>query len=118
MAREEYEPSLLRGWHVVEVGRRQAWPFIGLADPQTGRELRLYIDSTFSVLPGWTDLRQHDDAVVPALDALTALTVEAVRETPDEISLDLAGFTLAVAAVPNELTSHSPWWIAPGSPDA
>lgn len=49
---EELHPELLAGWFVVEVGRRQAWPFVTLADPQTGNERRIFIDTTFAVVPG------------------------------------------------------------------
>lgn len=115
MEPEKIDPSALKGWHVVEAGRRQAWPFLGLADPHSGREVRLYLDSTFSVVPGWRELRQHDDAVLPALDTLTALTVTDVRDVPGEaIGFEFERAVLTVAALPNELTSHSPWWI--GSP--
>lgn len=112
MEPEELRPSVLKGWYVVEAGRRQAWPFVGLADPQSGREVRLYIDSTFSVLPGWPELRQHDDSVVPALDELNGLTVTGVRRTPDEsLEFEFGGLVLTVSEVPNALTSGSPWPI-------
>ncbi|MDB4873446.1 MAG: hypothetical protein JWL97_4450 [Gemmatimonadales bacterium] len=50
----ELDAAALAGCFVVEIGVRQAWPFLTFAsnvadaDPA---EIRLYIDSTFSVLP-------------------------------------------------------------------
>ena len=46
---DEVEP--LRGQFVVEVGLRQAWPFLTLCDnaPTPPRETRVYIGTTFHV---------------------------------------------------------------------
>lgn len=112
---EEQEPSRLIGWHVVEAGRREAWPFVNLADPQSGREVRLYLDTTFSVLPGYTGVRQHEATALPALDALSGASVTSVRAEDGGLDLVLGNLTLSVLGKPNELTSHAPWWVGRAS---
>jgi len=112
MEPEEQEPRLLIGWFVVEAGRRQAWPFLGLASPDSDREVRIYIDATLSVLPGWPSLDQDDDAALRALDGLVGLAVGDVQINPGTATRfvfdDLA---LEIEAAGNALTTHSPWWI-------
>ena len=118
MEPEEHEPSRLIGWHVVEAGRRQAWPFVNLADPESGREIRVYLDTSFSVLPGYSGVRQHDDTAVIALDALSGASVASVRTEDGGLDIVVGNLTLSVAGKPNELTSHSPWWVAHASDSA
>ncbi|HLS25927.1 MAG TPA: hypothetical protein VK063_08650 [Beutenbergiaceae bacterium] len=105
--------SRLRGWFVVEAGRRQAWPFIVLSDPDTGTEVRVYIDTTFSVRPGWQALRQDDDAVLAALDSLQGLTVTAGRSGPGGLLVQFGQHELRVETQPNDLTTHDVWWVDP-----
>ena len=57
---EEMDPAPLVGRHVVEVGMRQAWPFLTLADPESGREVRLYVDAPLTVGSGAITIRQDD----------------------------------------------------------
>jgi hypothetical protein len=114
-------PGSVRGWFVVEVGVRQAWPFLGLADPESGREVRLYIDSTFSVAPGHLNLRQHDDGVFAALETLNGQTITTATATSAALDLDFGGVHLRVDGQANELTSHESWWfgrpmLPPGQP--
>jgi hypothetical protein len=109
---EEHEPSRLVGWFVVEEGRRQAWPFINLANPDTGREVRVSIDATFAVEPGWPSIRQHDDSAVVALSTLDGLTVSAADSTGGGLRLTLGDMALVVASEGNDLTSDSPWRIS------
>jgi hypothetical protein len=111
MEPEEKDPSLLVGWQVVEARRRQAWPFVNLADPGSGREVRLFIDATFSVNPGWSNVKQHDDAVLHALDSLSGLTVTSVQSADENLALHLDDVLSLIQGIGNELTSHSPWWI-------
>jgi hypothetical protein len=108
---EEQDPSLLSGWHVVEAGRRQAWLFVNLADPASGREVRLFIDATFSIDPGWSNVKQHDAAALPALDALSGLTVTSVESAGASLVLNLDTVVFQIQGVGNELTSHAPWWV-------
>jgi hypothetical protein len=111
MEPEELDPSRVQGWFVVEAGRRQAWPFLTFADPGTGREVRLYVDSTFSVTPGFDSVRQHDDSALLALDALDGETVTTVATTSQGLEVDFGGFQLRIDGRGNNLTSHSPWWF-------
>lgn len=113
MEEQETDPALLTGWFVVEAGRRTAWPFINVTDPVSGREVRLYIDARFSVLPDWPNVGQHDMQALMALDSTSGRTIAAV-ETPGRGSLRLTfddGTAFHVHGEPNELTSHSPWWV-------
>ncbi|WP_146605294.1 hypothetical protein [Jiangella anatolica] len=111
MQPEEDDPALLVGAHVVEAGRRQAWPFLNLYNPDTEREVRLYIDTTFSVHPGWSALQQDDDPVLNALDSLNGLMVTAVERTDHALRLVLGNEYLQIDGDDNRLTTHSPWWI-------
>lgn len=103
----------LQGWLVVEAGRRQAWPFLALNDPDSGAETRLYLDTTFTVRPGWADLRQHDEAALVALDSLIGLTVTSSTYCPHGLLVVFGEHELQVRAEPNDLTSHDVWWTAP-----
>jgi hypothetical protein len=111
MHAEETTPSLLVGWFVVEIGRRQAWPFLTLANPDTGRELRLYIDTTFAVQPHTPRVSQHDDKVPSALTPFENQTITDVGSSDDELRLSVPGATLVLDTRGNELTSHAPWWL-------
>jgi hypothetical protein len=112
MQPEEVDPTLLVGAFVIEAGRRQAWPFINLYHPDADREVRLYIDTTFSVHPAWpAAMEQHDDAVVNALDSLDGLTVEAVERVGDGLRLTFGAERLEIHREANRLTSGSPWWV-------
>jgi hypothetical protein len=115
MYEEERSPSMLVGWFVVEIGRRQAWPFLTLANLDTGRELRLYIDSTFAVQPGQARLKQHDDEALIALTAIENQQITAVTTNEGELRLETDDATLILDSVGNDLTSHSPWWIGAGT---
>lgn len=113
MEPQERELRSVIGWHVVEVGRRQAWPFIGFAHPERDEEVRLYVDCSIAVLPGARHLRQHDTETLIALDDLNGLTVEDVREGPTGVmSVVLGASVLELSNAPNELTSHNVWWLA------
>jgi nitroreductase len=107
----EESPYLLAGWFIAEIGRRQAWPFLTLANPDTGHELRLYIDTSFAVQPTATRVRQHDDEALTALIPLENQTITAVKKSGGELHLSFPGATMVLDTVGNELTSHSPWWI-------
>ena len=108
---EEREPTRLLGWHVVEIGMRQAWPFLTFADPQSGRESRLYIDSPISVTPGWHELDQDDAAILPALASVNMATVVGARVSGGALELTFDQVVLRVEGQANRLTTHSPWWF-------
>ncbi|SDT68956.1 hypothetical protein [Jiangella sp. DSM 45060] len=111
MEPEEEDPALLVGSFVVEAGRRQAWPFVNLYNPDTDREVRLFIDTTFSVHPGWPALEQDDDPVLNVLDSLQGQTVRAVERPNGALRLVLDDDYLQIDGVDNRLTTHSPWSI-------
>ena len=114
MQAEEVRPSLLVGRHVVEVGRRQVWPFLTFADAETAREVRVYVDAAIAVepTPGGT-LHQGDAEVVPALEGLLGLTVTVARAGEEGLVLGFGDATLRVSNEPNAVTTGSPWWVGP-----
>jgi hypothetical protein len=116
MEAEEQDPGLFVGRHVVEVGRRQAWPFVNLADPESGREVRLYLDTDFSVTPAWSQLDQDNGAALAALESLNGLTITSADLGTEGLGLGFGEICLRVAQAGNRLTSHSPWWVGTVAP--
>ncbi len=115
---EEIDPTLLVGRHVVEVGVRQAHLFLTFADHASGREVRLYVDAPFRVLPDPTVYRQDDEGLLPALERLNLLTVDSVAAFGGGLQLVLEDRGVWIDREPNELTTHVPWWFGvqlPGS---
>jgi hypothetical protein len=108
---EELKPDLLMGRFVVESGRRQAWPFLTLADPSSSREVRLYIDTTFSVEPQWPQVDQDDDAAFLALASLDSSPITGVNSSGQGLTIEFSTQVLQIQGDGNHLTSHSPWWI-------
>lgn len=107
--------SDLRGASVVEVGVRQAWPFLTFAWPDRDEECRLYIDTVFR-LDG-EDLADGDSERAAA--ALLPLSSGNVTEVVlgDDAGLTLhvetpARRVLAVAGTPAAFTTHDIWWLA------
>ncbi|MEV6370425.1 hypothetical protein AB0L86_26430 [Micromonospora musae] len=120
-----HDPHSLTGLSVVEIGIRQAWPFITFSsDEEIGRptELRLFIDTTCEVRlpPSHTlDLASDDPAgTLHALLELLNLTVAVVTVGPDGgLVLDFdGGSTLCVSGVAEAWTTHDVWWL--GDPHA
>ena len=111
MEPEELLPDRLIGWLVVESGRRQAWPFLTFADPNSAREVRLYIDTTFSVAPQWPQLDQENEAAFLALASLDSLPLTGVNSSDGALTIEFGTQVLRIQGVSNHLTSHSPWWI-------
>jgi hypothetical protein len=58
--------------------------------------VRLYIDVTFSVTPGWSRVQQHDNGVLPALDSLSGLTITAADTTGAALQLRMGESLLDV----------------------
>lgn len=113
---EEIDPGLLVGRHVVEVGMRQAWPFLTLADPVTGREVRIYVDASVRVSPDVVPLRQDDNGLLLALDRVNMLTVDSARAVEGALELTLEDHVVWIDGQENELTTHTCWWVGPQSP--
>ncbi len=68
MLPEELDVSLLAGLAVIEVGCRQAWPFLALIDQRGEREVRLYFDTDMRVEgEGGGGFSQEDAGLLAAL---------------------------------------------------
>ncbi|MER8232831.1 hypothetical protein [Streptomyces sp. NPDC094049] len=112
----------LPGKLVVEVGERQAWPFLTFLDTGSGpeRELRLYLDTDWLITtPG--DVRPAPagapDNPLPELARINNRYVVTAVENADE-SLDVTfdnDLTLRVSGEPTETTIGVPWWLSPWS---
>jgi hypothetical protein len=110
------DASTLVGRFVVEVGRRQAWPFLTLCDnrPEKSDEIRLYIDTAFEVAPGPAYSADGETSqLLVAIGALENLTVvaAAVGEEGD-LSLTFDNDrVLRVSGLAAAYTGGPPWWI-------
>ena len=106
----------LRAQFVVEVGVRQAWPFLTLCDnaPTPPRETRLYIGTTFRVGSSPQTFADGDPgpAVAQLLElnnrTVTDVTVSAENEL--HLVFDGGQSTLTVDAVPRAFTGDV-WWF-------
>jgi hypothetical protein len=114
------EPEALVGWFLVEVGVRQAWPFLTLSDTGSGDEVRLYIDTEFRLTPGGAELTDGDaERATAALLDLNNRTVTAVERGDDaELVLRFDGDerALVVSGTAASFTTHDVWWL--GKPTA
>lgn len=109
------EPRELVGTFVVEVGERQAWPFITFCDYATTppREVRLYIDTGFS-LDGEPEWPAANDPAVIKLLPVNSLAVTAVELNGAELSLTFENDTLlVVSGAAAAWTTGDVWWLAP-----
>ena len=106
----------LVGCFVVEVGVRQAWPFLTFCDnaPTPPVERTLYIESWIEVVPA-TEIVPGESLRTQwqALYVLNGLTVESIDVRGDS---DLhVGFTtgekLTVGGEQGPDASQPPWWI-------
>jgi hypothetical protein len=109
METEELDPMLLVGRFVIEIGKRQAWPFLGIREPQSGREIRLYVDTTCSVSS--RKFRQDDAKLICALERLNSLTISQVDVSSDALILKFGNEVLRIGGVGNDLTTQAPWWV-------
>lgn len=107
----------LVGAFVVEVGVRQAWPFLGFCDNReaSSKETRLYLDASWSIDAepgrGAADTRDW----LAAAEALNGLTVsDAVAQSGGALRLVFAcGAALSVSGETTTESSGEPWWLAP-----
>ena len=98
-------PENLVGSFVVEVGERQAWPFLGFCDNRKtpATEVRLYIDADCEVVGG------------DGLADLMSLAVEGA-EVADDATLYLQfgeGRSLTVSGTARSDTVGDVWWFGP-----
>ena len=109
------QPQELVGTFIVEVGERQAWPFVTFCDNDTtpSREARLYIDTEFTV-NGSNDVSLEGDSSAARLFALNCLGVTAVEVNGAELSIALDdGNQLVVSGVASAWTTGDVWWLGP-----
>jgi len=95
----------LVGSHVFEVGIREGVPFITFGTgPTARRQARLVIESSYE-LTG-----VDPEPMVPPLDAIMYLTVEAASVDSGTLHLDLSlGATLRVSPTREVWTGEHPW---------
>jgi hypothetical protein len=112
------EVEALRGQFVIEVGVRQAWPFLTFCDnrPTPPRETRLYIDTAFRVDSSEPTFADGDvDAAAVRLLELSDRTVTDVRVgSGNELWLvfDDGQAALDIEGMPREFTTHDIWWLS------
>lgn len=105
----------LVGAFVVEVGVRQAWPFLGFCDNRgvQSEESRLTLDTSWSI--GDEHGAELDSQRwLLAADALNGLTVSQVTvESDGALHLGFAdGPVLRVSAETSAESTGVPWWLA------
>jgi hypothetical protein len=106
----------LVGCFVVEVGLRQAWPFIGFCDnrPTPAVERRLYIDADAEVSPASAGSAfETEESLVQAMMALNGLTVEtAAVDATHALRLSFNdGHALLVHGEARPDTTGDVWWF-------
>lgn len=107
----------LPGTFVVEVGVRQAWPFVGLCDSRSARshEFRLYVDAPWSI--GGTHAADPSQTFVwlEASCGLTGLGVDSASVDADgTLQVRFADSSaLSISGVATEDTAGEPWWLSP-----
>jgi hypothetical protein len=111
------EVKALRGQFVVEVGVRQAWPFLTFCDnmPTPPTETRLYIGTSFCVgsSPQTFADGDPDPAVAQLLELNDRTVTDVVLGAGNELRLvfDDGSSTLVVDAERREFSGDI-WWLA------
>lgn len=113
----DHDHTDLPGTFVVEIGVRQAWPFIGFCDNRfaVSRELRLYLDAPWRVGDASSGGAADLEAWLTAAEPLNGLTVEAaVVEADGSLHVEfLNGPTLRVPASNVASSAGESWWLTP-----
>jgi hypothetical protein len=114
----QVEPDEIDGCFVVEVGERQAWPFVTFCDNRgaSSREVRLYLDSSWAL-----DTQDHasgssyDAQTIVALLDLNNLTVERARVNDrGDLEISFAGGSRLIASgTATAETVGEPWRFSP-----
>lgn len=102
---------------MVEVGFRQAWPFLGLADnrPAVARETRLYIDSTWTITTATAVAGGADEGLawLTAAIAMNGETIHTARVDDGVLALTtISGIELVVSNEPQPYTAGEPWRLS------
>ncbi|WP_030440365.1 hypothetical protein [Actinoplanes subtropicus] len=112
----------IAGSFVVEIGIRQAWPFLGLCDnrPTPNQETRLYIDASWAIEAADSAGGSADDGIrwLTAATVLNGRTIDAARVN-DDGSLRLTadpGIALVVSGEPEPYTVGEPWRLSEWHP--
>lgn len=110
----------LVGAFVVEVGVRQAWPFLGFCDNReaSSKEARLYLDTVWSIDGGPARSAADTHHWLTAVDDLNGLTVlKATAETGGALRLEFAGGAgLSISPETTSESSGEAWWLTPWRP--
>jgi len=105
--------SGLAGSFVVEIGIRQAWPFVGFCDnrPARSRETRLYIDADWSIDAAVVDDVEDDERwLLTAARLNGANVVGAYVDTDGTLNVETdEGHTLVVSGEATASTVGEPW---------
>ena len=123
MLPEEADVDLLSGLTVVEVGCRQAWPFLALIGEGGAREIRLYVDADVRVQgEGGGVFHQEDPGLLAAFGQILNCAVERAEIVAPAGVLRVSlsdGYALEVSGHENSATTVAPWWfgLVSGSPD-
>ncbi|GAT88428.1 hypothetical protein J2T10_002758 [Paenarthrobacter nicotinovorans] len=108
------DAAKLAGMFVVEVGTRQAWPFIGFCD-DTGnkaREFRLYIDARWTMGDKGGDADSHETWMISALETNNRTVSKVQVDAESNLRIDFFNATsLAVSGEPTATTVGDPWWL-------
>ncbi|MGW7415777.1 hypothetical protein [Streptomyces sp. NPDC054863] len=113
----------LPGKLVVEVGERQAWPFLTFLDTESRqeREIRLYLDSDWRITaprdPGGPRTHTPDNPL-PDLALINNCHVVTATEHAD-VSVDIVfdnDLTLRISGDGTENTVGEPWWFSVWTP--
>ena len=103
------EPTDLVGTFVVEIGERQAWPFVTFADNDLDREYRLFLDSRWSVRAG--EFHREFDSVLLQLQGATVSRVDVSEQA--SLQIDFVGQErLVVSGQPDGQTTSDVWWLS------
>ncbi|GIG23795.1 hypothetical protein [Cellulomonas denverensis] len=114
MLPEELDVSLLAGLAVIEVGCRQAWPFLALIDQRGEREVRLYFDTDMRVEgEGGGGFSQEDAGLLAALGKVLNCAIERAHiAASGDLRVDFSdGYVLEASGQGNSATTVAPWWF-------
>ena len=106
----------LVGSFVIEVGVRQAWPFIGFCDNRDAlsKETRLYVDAPWAIDGEAGGSPADTERWLSAVDSLNGLTVSAAQVEGAGLRLDLAdGSYVTASGEAASETVGEPWWFEP-----
>jgi len=108
------DPAKLAGTFVVEVGTRQAWPFIGFCDDRgiKSTEFRLYIDAPWTIGDTTGDADSHDTWMVSALEINNRTVSNVLVDAGSNLRIVfLDAPSVTVSGEPTATTVGDPWWL-------